>query len=255
MPRSKSFERVALSVLLVVALAAFALQLAFDQPVAGVLGLLLLAVPGYAISRTIGPRPSSWPEILLVTLGATLAIAVLGGTVAGLSPAGLDARTIAIVEVAVLAAIAIAWLRRVLRGRISLTGRLPGHRVALGSLFFAGLGLVLGGAGVVVATRAAQDQQRPGFVQFWSLPARPSIGASVGVRNLSGGPLACTVTIDRADRQGLEWNAGAVAQGQTVLGLLPPAEADETAPWRLELSCSGAGDAPIERQVTIEPPR
>jgi hypothetical protein len=254
MPRSRAFERAALSVLLVAALAAFAAQLAFDRPALGALGLLLLAVPGYAISRSIGPRPSSWPEILLVTLGATLAIMVVGGALAGLSPAGLDARTIAVVELVVLAAIAIAWLGRISRGRVGR--RQPGgRRIALGSLFLAGVGLVLAGAGVAVATRAAQDQQRPGFVQFWSLPARPSIGASVGVRNMSGVPLDCAVTIDRPDRLGLAWNAGRVAQGQTVLGLLPQAEADETAPWRLALSCTGAGDAPIERQVSIEPPR
>lgn len=254
MPRSRRFERVALSVLLLAALLAFAVQLVVDQPVLGALGLVLLAVPGFAISRAFGPRPLSWPETLLVTIGSTLAITVLGGILTALAPAGLGSRTFAIVEVAVLAATAIAWLSRVSRGEVRWAMHGKGKRMALASLLLAGVGVVLAGAGVTLATRSAQDQAGPDFVQFWSLPARESIGASVGIRNVARVPLQCAVAIDRPDRQGLSWNAGSVAPGQTVLGLLPAADPDETAPWRLALTCTGAGEAPIERQVTIEPP-
>jgi hypothetical protein len=261
MPRSRNFERVAVSALLVVALVAFVLQLVFDQPVVGALGLVLLAVPGYAISRTVGPRPLGWPAVTFVALGSSVAITVLAGTLAGLAPAGLHARTIAIVEVAIVAALSIAWVRRVSHGfdegaAGALSGR-PGRpaRVALGTLLLGGIAVILAGTGVAVATRAARDQAHPEFVQFWSLPANESIGASVGIRNMAAAALDCVVTIDRPDRQGLTWNAGSIPPGQTALGLLPRADADETSPWRLELSCAGAGDEPIERLVSIEPPR
>jgi len=255
MPRSRRFERLALAVLFLAGLSAFAIQLVFDQPVLGALGLVLLAVPGFAISRVIGPRPLSWPETLLVTVGSTLAVTVIGGILAALAPAGLSSRTFAIVEIAVLAATAIAWLNRVSRGEVRWAMHDGGKRMALASLLLAGVGVVLAGAGITLATRSAQEQVHPGFVQFWSLPARESIGANVGIRNVAGVQLQCAVAIDRPDRQGLTWNAGSVAPGQTVLGLLPPAEPDETAPWRLALTCTGAGDTPIERQVSIEPPR
>jgi hypothetical protein len=255
MPRSRPFERTAVSLLLVVSLVALALQLIGGGPVAGALGLVLLAVPGYAISRTIGPRPLGWPEVLMVALGAALTLTVLVGIIAGLTPAGLDSRTIATVELLILAAISIAWFKREFRGGVEASAGRPSTRIALGTLLLGGLGVILAGTGFVVAMRAAQDQQHPGFVQFWTLPARPSAGASVGVRNLSGVELDCAVTIDRPDREGLSWNAGRVMPGQTVTGPLPPAEPAETAPWRLALECTGATGAVIERQVSINPPQ
>ena len=267
MPRSRSMEGIAFGALLLVSLVALALQLVFDQPVVGALGIVLLGVPAYALTRAAGPRPLGWPEILLVTLGAAVAISVLLGTVASLFPAGLSARSLAALELPILAAIGLAWRRRSRATRVPSmetgaggdpasvrathrAGRLP----RASSILLGGVGLVLAGAGVVVAARSAEDQAHPGFVQFWSLPGSGEAAATAGITNQLGVQLDCTVAIDRPDRQGLTWHPGALAQGQTVVGLLPAAAADETAPWRLALSCAGT-DPPVERQLNIDPPR
>ena len=88
-------EQLAFGALLVVSLVAFVVQLVFDQPVVGALGLVLLAVPGYALTRATGTRVHGWPEVLLVTLGTALAVTVVLGTIASIFPAGLNARTLA----------------------------------------------------------------------------------------------------------------------------------------------------------------
>jgi hypothetical protein len=246
---------VGIGLLLSAAPVMFALQVALDSPVAGALGLVLLATPGYAIAETIGPRPLRWPERLLVVLGATLAITVLVGIVAALAPVGLHARTVALLEVGILAFISIAWLRRVVRRETGSVFRPAGSGIGVRTLLLVALGATFASTGVVIATASAENQPHPGVVQFWALPARPTVGASVGIANLSEAPLECGVTIDRPDRGALAWNPGTVAPGETVLGLLPEAERDETAPWRLALECTGGADGLIERQVSIDPPR
>jgi hypothetical protein len=250
---SKATERALVSGLLLFAGVAFALQLAFGQPVAGVLGLLLLLVPGFALSRSIGPRPLGWPETVLVVIGAALAISVLIGTVAGLTPAGVSSRSIAIIELPVLAALTFAWRDRLIRGEVSPAR--PRRRIAKGSMLLAAVGVALAAAGYAIATRAAQDQVYGGFVQFWSLPSTSGPGATVGVRNLTAGPIACLVAIDRPDRAGLSWNAGHLDPDQTAGTTLPVADPDETASWRLSLECRPASGEPIQRQLSIAPPR
>jgi hypothetical protein len=169
---------------------------------------------------------------------------------------GLDSRTIAIVELAVLAAAWLAWTRRGRQGERDVPEQTAndGRRPPFGSILLAGIGVALAMSGVAVARLSAEQQAYGGFVQFWSLPASPTSGAVAGVRNATGATLECDVAIDRPDRTGLRLTPGSIAPGQTVVELLPQADADETAPWRLQLTCTGAGD-PITRQVSIEPPR
>ena len=255
MPRGRWPDRMTVGLLLAAAPGVFALQVALNTPVAGPLGLVLLAIPGYAIAETIGPRPLRWPERLLVVLGATLTITVLVGIFAALAPAGLRARTVAVPEVAILALISIAWLRRVVHRQGRPVVRRASSGIAVRTLLLVALGTTFASAGIVIATGSAADQPHPGVVQFWALPARPTVGASVGIANLSEAPLECGVTIDRPDRGALAWNPGTVAPGETVVGLLPEAERDEAAPWRLALECTGAADGLIERQASIDPPR
>jgi hypothetical protein len=257
-------DRIAFGSLLLVSLVALVLQLVFDQPIVGALGVVLLGVPAYALTRTAGPRPLGRPEILLVTLGGAVAINVLLGTVASLFPAGLSARSVAVLELSILAAIALSWGRTSPARLASINSRAGegastaprrgGRLPRASTVLLGGVGLVLGGAGVAIAARSADDQAHPGFVQFWSLPGTGGSAATVGITNQFGVQLDCTVAIDRPDRPGLTWHPAALASGQTVVGLLPTAAADETAPWRLALSCAGV-NPPVERQLNIDPPR
>lgn len=268
MPRSRPVERIAVWLLLLASLAGFGAQLAFDRPIAGVLGLAMLGVPALVLARSAAPALLRWPELLLVTLGAAVAMAVLFGTIASLSPAGLDSRTVAALELPILAATAVAWRARRLPRRGSDLSPEAAERDSRRSLaphagttiprastiLLGGVGLVLAATGLAIAARAADDQSHPPFVQFWSLPGSGGAAATVGIHNVAGVPLDCVVTIDRPDRAGLTWHPGLLAPDQTLVGFLPKAAADETAPWRLALACTG-GTEPLERQVSIEPPR
>jgi hypothetical protein len=249
---SSYVERIGLPLLLLAGAIALSLQVALDRPVLGGLGLLLFVLPGYAIVRSTGPRPLAWPEVVLAVLGATLAITVLAGVVAGLLPSGLQAGSVAILELLLLAAIAIIRLRG--EGWEERSWRQVRRPLAIGGIVLAGAGATLAAAGLGIAARAATEQAYPGFVQFWSLPPAGAAAASVGIRNLSGSPLSCGVAIDRPDRPGLTWQAGDLAPGQGVVGSLPRAEPGEAASWRLALTCVDPAGQAIERQLSILPP-
>jgi hypothetical protein len=251
-PRS----RIATTLIILLALGALAVQLVADQPALGVVSLILLAVPGFAITQALGPRPPSWPQVLLTTLGASLVLAVLTGIIAAMSAHGLDASSVAAVELVALSAAATIRLWRLMRGqmRSEMNWARPRIGVRSGSLLLVVLGLALGSAGFVVATRAAQDQTYPGFVQFWSVLPRTGADELLGVQNVTGLALDCQVTINRPDQPVYDWDIGAVGNGQTWLGQLPRTEVTDTRPWQISLHCAAPDGSAFDRRLSIDPP-
>ena len=277
-PRS----RVATTLIILLALGAVAVQLVTDQPPLGVVSLILLPVHGFVITQALGPRPLSWPQVLLTTLGTSLVLAVLAGIIAAISAHGLDASSVAGVELVALLGAAIIWLWRLRRGELNLArrklgdqrryehavflgshgqpdlsappSRRPRIRVRTGSLLLVVLGLGLGSAGFVVATRAAQDQIYPGFVQFWSVPPRAGAEELLGVRNVTGLALDCQVAIDRPNQPEYDWHIGAIDTGQAWLGQLPRTAVPDTGPWQISLHCAAPNGSTFDRRLSIDPP-
>jgi len=247
-PRS----RIASALIILLAVEVLAIQMVTNRPALGIVGLAFLAVPGFVISQAVGPRPLGWPQVLLTTLGMSIVLAVLIGIIVALSPHGLDASSVARVELVALVWAATIWLWRQVRGeRSSVHAPL---RVDHGSLLLIGLGLALACGGFLVASRAAQAQSYTGFVQFWSVPRGTGVDEILGVRNETGVALDCQVAIDRPDQPAYDWHIGAIDNGQDWLRPLPRIGATATGPWRISLRCAAPNGSTFDRRLSIDPP-
>lgn len=246
-------RRITIPVMLLFALTMFGIQLVTNRPVIGVAGLLLLAVPGFVLSQSFASRSSSWPEVALTTVGATLVLMVFVGVAAALSPHGLDSSSVAAIELWVLSVASILWLVRS-RRELSTPAR-PRISIRPGSIALVALGGLLGAAGFVVATRAAETQPHEGYVQFWSIPPAAGADALLGIENASGGPLDCKVTITLPNESKIEVNIGTVRDGESLIRMLPRSEANTKAQWDVSLHCGGLDGSTVERRLTINPPQ
>jgi hypothetical protein len=247
-PRS----RVAATLLILVTLGLLAVQLVTNQPALGGVGLVLLLVPGFVVSQALGPRPLGWPEGLLTTLGASLVLAVLAGIIAALLPHGLDASSVAAVELVALSAASTIWLVR-LMGHDVTWGRLR-ISVGPGSLLLVVVGLALGSAGFIVAVRGAQDQTYTSFVQLWSVPPTSGADQLLGVRNLTGIAVDCEAVILRPGQPEYDWHIGAVANGQSWLGPLPRRDGSSPGLWQISVHCAAPDGSTFDRRLSIDPP-
>ena len=239
------------ALLLVVAGAGFTAQLITGTPVLGPFGLLFLGVPGFVISQIVRPLPLSWPEVALVTLGTTLILTVLVGIVSALSPDGLDATSAAATELLALALASWAFVARpsrkgARRARIRL-------QVAPASIIAATLGLILAGSGFLLATKSAQTQMDAGVMQFWSVASTPGGEALLGLRNATGASLVCSIAVSRPNQEEFHLDVGAVDDGQSWSGALPPREVSDGSRWQIALQCSGADGSAVQRRLFVDP--
>jgi hypothetical protein len=249
------------ALLIVVAGFALAVQIVLGRDLVGPFGLLVLLAPPLALATMLGAGRRAWPERLLVCLALAVALTVLAGILAALSPKGLDARSVAAVELGLLAAAIVVGIGpgadRARRRPGSTKGRAPAPlRALVGNA--SSIALVLGGvalAGVAyaMATQAANAQTAVGVVQFWSTPAAADRPAQVGMANRTADTLSCSVLITRRGHGTARVTISPLAPGQSWTSGLPPAEASETALWQLDLTCKGAPDQ-IQRRLLIDPP-
>lgn len=236
-------------------------QLLLGRQPLGLAGALVLLLTGVVLMAALGVSRISRVERILAAVSLGLASTVLVGVAAALSPQGLDARSVAVVELGLLAAAFLAWVVRGSGGRrprVRSTGDVgpppAGRGIAgAGTVLLVGLGLALAAVGYGIATRAAHAQDYGGFVQFWSTPAASGRPAEVGIGNQTRDVLACAIEITRPAHGGASVLIDAIQPGQPRLAALPVADASETEPWQLTLRCSGAAQ-PIERRLLIDPP-
>jgi hypothetical protein len=240
------------ALLLVVAGAGFTVQLVAGGPVLGPIGLLLLGVPGFVISQSVRPLPLSWPAIALVTLGSTVILTILVGIVSALSPHGLDATSAAATELVALALTSAAYVARsTRRGPTRAAIRIQAAR---GSIAAAAAGLVLAGVGFLVATQAAlTQQQQASFVQFWTVASTTGGEPLLGLRNATGTNLDCSVAVSRPNRQVVNLAVGAVDDGQSWSGLLPPRDPSDVSRWQIALQCLGDDGSDVRRRLFVDP--
>jgi hypothetical protein len=109
MPR-RDRRRLWLASLIVVAGVVLVGQMVAGRDLIGPLGTLVLPVPALALAAMLGATRRAWPERLLTCLALIVALLVLAGIVAALSPRGLDARSVAAVELGLVAAAVVAWV-------------------------------------------------------------------------------------------------------------------------------------------------
>lgn len=189
-----------------------------EQPVRVGLGLLLTTwLPGVAATAAIfGPRRVGGPDGVLLSVGLSLAIAILAGFVLNTGGVSLSPETWAAALVIVtFVGVAIAWTRSpaaIYQATPLGQGSLPRIRLLDGVL--------LGAAGVlvVIAVALARNgviQQATGpFSTVWLVPNDAGSQARVGVANHEG--QSTTYRLVLTDPTGIvnQWPAVTVNDGQ-----------------------------------------
>ena len=177
---------VSLVTIIALALALFGAPLAPLRMIFGI--ALFLALPGYALSLALHAlRPHGFVDRLLISLGLSLALCILGGMVLNLTPFGLRTSSWALLLSGVtLAACFIAyWLRRGQGVTVVLPRVIHGFS-SLQALML-GLALVIMTGAVIFSSANASVGSGPGFTQLWILPehaAGQTPAVQIGVTNM-----------------------------------------------------------------------
>jgi len=206
----------------------------------------VLLAPGYAMTAAARPNVrGDLTERVVLSLGLSFAIAVLGGLLLNLTQPGLIRETwIALLGVVTIVGALVAAARRNADAHTSLP--LPGVR---GSLVALVVGLVAIAAYEVAASGAVQQDQSQGFSQLWILSpdgAPNATGAvQVGLRNLEVAQTTYHVQVLTDGAVALDDSGVTLAPGQTWEITLPAA----TAAGRVveAVVYRGAEEAPYRR--------
>lgn len=153
-----------------------------------VLGLALLAMPGYLLAQLLLGPGTTGLERTLAAVGLALIVPIVGGLVLYAGGVPLHrASWLAVLAGVTLAADLALWLRR--RAGWSAPFRWPGTRRRLPTRHVAmfGAAVVIAACGVVVARVGAAIQPGPHFTQLWLSSQGVRSGAiKIGVTNDQG---------------------------------------------------------------------
>jgi uncharacterized membrane protein len=226
---------------------------------------LALFAPGYAVaSALLDARWRRGPELLLLSLGMSLAIGAVGGLVLSWTAWGLTAASwTCLLGGVTLGGGAVGALRAgrsagsdlpPVAARRTKRG-LPKRDRAL--LVLAGL-IVLGA--LILAQVGAMSQPSSGFTELWISPPDPSDPAAVhlGMRSHEATPMTFLVRLTAGDQTLREWRPVELEPGATwsATAVLPPVGeqgADgkvEAVVYRADGSPSGETETPY-RRVTL----
>jgi hypothetical protein len=239
------------------ALAAMALTLLGVSGAARLfLGLpLVLVLPGYTLTAAIFPRRAfDGAERLLLSLGVSIALTILGGFLLNLSPWGLqaDSWSVLLAYLTVGGSLAAFARRRFVpeekEDATVQTGEAgdpapscPTIRLSLGQALLFGMAAALIVSAVVVARGAAAQRPAADVIQLWILPGEQGT-VRVGVNSVGPAEGRFRLQILRDGHIIREWPALEITAGQK---------------WAETLTVQGAqqGGAPFEvRLYRLEAP-
>jgi Protein of unknown function (DUF1616) len=190
---------------------------------------LVLVLPGYALTAFGLPArsPRGFSPVLwrgLWTVGLSLAVAVLGGLLLNLTPAGLTRVSWAILlaGVTMLALAVAAWLRNRSpgRGRGRRSSR-PTWATAGYTAGYTAAALALAGAATWLAVASGGWQPTPAFAQLWLLPSTTgATTATLGVRSAYPDARAFRLVLKNGTRQEGAWDF-TLTPGQTWRRTIP----------------------------------
>ena len=154
--------------------------------------LLILVLPGYALVAGLVRGELGLIERLMLSVGASIGLAVLGGFVLNITPWGITPRSWALLlgGLTLLCCAVAAIRRRGARPAVAVAQQLA---LPLPQALMFGLAaLVLVGA-IGLARGGALQQPTASFSQFWLLPASAPRSYQVGIHNQEG--VATTYTL------------------------------------------------------------
>ncbi len=217
----KSFAAILIGMVIVLA-SLFTLSGLWLTVARTLVALLVLVVPGYAIASALFPkRRFGRLEILVFSLGLSMAVAALGGLVLNWTPWGLGAGSWTLfLSVITLGAGAIALARRggapALPTMPAIAFRSMAHPTQSAGLFMVSAALLLALALRVAVTGVVQ-QPYQGFTQLWLLPVhKGNLGAvRLGVVNRESAMTSYRLRLMAGGRAVREWSIHALKPNGT----------------------------------------
>ena len=187
-----------------------------------ILGLLLtLALPGYALTEALFPRPTlDATNRLLFTCGLSLVATILGGFVLNWTPWGLQPESWAtLLSYLTLGGCLVAIVRRPVT---SPSAQRPALPIDPGQALLFGLAALTLAGSVLIARGEAAQRPAPDVVQLWMLPGE-SQAIRLGV--ITKGPAVGSyrLVVLRGGYTIREWPAlalGAEARWETTVDIL-----------------------------------
>jgi hypothetical protein len=179
-----------------------------------VLGIALLAAPGYLLGELLTGPAAAAADRILAAAGLALSVPVLGGLVLYFAGVPLHRPAwLALLAGVTLAAGSALFLRR-RRGRARPAAKnrgpalrpRPGWPLHPGPAVTLAAALLIAGGGLALARLGAARQHYPGFTQLWLVQRDPQAAtASLGVRNQEGQTIRYLVVLLRDGRRVSEW--------------------------------------------------
>ena len=182
---------------------------------------LVFIVPGYLVTLTLfqrrktdtvsqtpsffarnAPRSLDAWEYLVLSIGLSIAIDVVGGFLLNLLPVGLTKISwIALLGVLTLILGLVAAMQRLSRpqGNFNTVPQASPARLSFTQISLFALAGVIVVLTILFSINSAQQQPYPGFTQFWMLPPQShqsSCTVQLGIQNFEGKPITYRVTME-----------------------------------------------------------
>lgn len=224
--------------------AAYALAGGDNRVISTLLALpMVLMLPGYAVVAALFPRRTLGKvELVVLSLGLSLAIAVLGGFALNWTPSGLRSGPWAVLLSGVTLGGCIVGLARQREQAMPYIERLRTERLSVGltlrQALLGGLAvLIVGGAFAISTAGVAQQQRAQPFTQLWILPASVAQAKSavhIGIRNMEQTTMAYTLDLTVDGKVAAVWPTIQLRSGEQWEATFVLPAADQTSARRLE---------------------
>ncbi len=148
---------------------------------------MVLFAPGYAISAAAaGGRRVNWPERLLLSLGLSIMVVILGGLALNLTPWKLRVDTwVVFLAGLTLVACVIALVRRH-HAPAAPREAAPSVNIRLGQVLIVGLAVVVAAGAIGVARTPLPGRDIQGYTLLWALPGEGENACTIRYGMTSG---------------------------------------------------------------------
>ncbi len=190
---------------------------------------LVFVLPGYTLTEALfRKRLLETSHHLVLSIGLSLAIDILGGLILNLLPIGLKGISWAVLLglLTTIFSLLVGYLRR----RTPMNGvRLPRLRLTLYEGVLFGLAAIVIALSILYDATGLAQEPHPGFTQLWMLPAAQSgksCAVQLGVRSFESTSVTYRITMTMNGTQVTTWPAVVLApQGEwdRLVPILPTA--------------------------------
>ncbi|HEV7237304.1 MAG TPA: DUF1616 domain-containing protein [Ktedonobacteraceae bacterium] len=189
---------------------------------------LLFVLPGYTLTEVLfHQKLLNGTYRLVLSLGLSLALAILGGFILNALPGGLQALSWAVFLGLLTTAFAllVAYLRRRVQGReVQVQGIRPLKLRFSISAYLVVLAAAMAILSVLYAVIGVEQQPHPGFTQLWMLPAAQngtSSAVNLGIRSFEATTVTYRVTMTMNGQTLRIWPSVVLKPDQTWNQVVP----------------------------------